>query len=133
MLEKSKRKSTQELRKFGLVMAGAFGLIGGFLWWKEAPAAIVLLSISAFFLLFGIVFPTALRPIEFVWMKIAMVMGAVMTRVLLSLVFVLAVTPIGILMRMFGKDSLQLKSTSKESYWLEADTDGTAARHDKPF
>ena len=114
-------------------MAGAFGMIAAFLWWKESSAALVLGSMSIAFLVPAIAFPKLLRPIEFVWMKFAMVMGAVMTRVILTIVFIIVVTPIGILMRTFGKDPMRLKKRSEDSYWIAADTEGTAARHDKPF
>lgn len=128
-----KPKTIKELRKFGYVMAGAFGLITLLLLYKEIQYFSLVAAIAGLFLLLAIGFPSVLRPIEYVWMKIAMVLGAIMTRVILTLVFVLAVTPIGLLMRAVGKDPLRLKKPGGSSYWLDADREGTAARPDKPF
>ena len=132
-LHADRPKTERELRKFGIVMAGAFAVVALILWVKSISYFPLAGAISALFLLLGIGLPMTLRPVEYVWMKIAMLIGAVMTRVILSAVFLLAVTPIGIVMRLVGKDPLRLKHTAKESYWIDADQDGTAARPDKPF
>lgn len=131
-MHNSTRKSKGELRKFGFVMTGALVLLSAWLWYKNAGYQYTL-GVAMFFLLSGLLVPTILRPIEFVWMKLALVLGAIMTRVILTLTFVLAVTPLGILMRLTGKDPLSLKDRDRSSYWIETDRAGTAARHDKPF
>ena len=77
----------KELRKFGLVMAGAFLLLAAYLWYREITNPGWIGSIGGAGLGPGLPAPIALAPIEFVWMKIAHVMGFVMTRVILTLVF----------------------------------------------
>lgn len=126
------RKTTVELRKFGFVMAGAFALLSAWLWYKESFYPYTL-GLAVFFAVSGLLVPTILRPVEFVWMKLALVLGAIMTRVILTLTFLLAVTPLGILMRLSGRDPMNLKARNRDSHWIEADRDGTAVRHDKPF
>ena len=93
-------KSPQELRKFGLVMMGAFGLLGALAWWKDGWTAPYLLGLAAFFGVMGLIAPRALRPIEKAWMKLALVLSAVMTRVILTLAFVLVITPFGLVLRL---------------------------------
>jgi hypothetical protein len=124
----------KELRKFGLVMAGAFLLLAAYLWYREITNPWWIGSIGGAFLGLGLLVPIALAPIEFVWMKIAHVMGFVMTRVILTLVFFLAITPTGLVFRLLGKDLLQKKIDPKaDTYWIPAEPDGPWTRPDKPF
>lgn len=126
------------LRKFGFVMAGAFAVIAAFLFWKSdyqvTSAVDVLAILSAFFLATGLVIPIALSPIEWAWMKLAHVMGFVMTRVLVTLVFFLAITPTGLIFKLLGKDLLDRKiDKGADSYWIAAEPDGPWTRGDKPY
>ncbi|NND70235.1 MAG: hypothetical protein HKN43_01520 [Rhodothermales bacterium] len=126
-------KSVPELRKFGVVMTGAFSVVAAIMWWKGVDYFSLVVAVAGLFLLLAVGFPSVLRPVEFVWMKIAVAIGAVMTRVILTIVFVFVVTPIGLLMRLSGKDPLRIKEIKTLSYWIDADREGTAARPDKPF
>jgi len=129
----------KDLRKFGLVMAGAFAALGAFLWWRGDFAFWPIISlffwgIGGVFLLVALLAPIVLSPLEWVWMKLAHVMGFVMTRVLLSLVYFVAVTPIGLVFRILRKDLLQRKfDANAESYWINAEDDGPWTRPDKPY
>jgi hypothetical protein len=110
--------SKADLRKFGLTMAGAFGLFGGIALWRGHGFYVYLLGASACFLVFGLVFPAVLRPVQKVWMTLALLMGWVMSRVILTLLFFIGVTPIGLFLRITGKDILDKKSgVKRDSYW----------------
>lgn len=124
----------RELRKFGWVMAGAFGLIGGVLWWRGGAAAPYLGGLSAFFLIMSLVAPMALGPIERVWMALAEKMGMVMTTVILTITYFVLMTPLGLVRRMLGHETLGLRpDPSKATYWIAVDPQGPAGRPDKPF
>jgi len=107
------------LRNFGLLMAGVLLIVGGWLWWKSAAtwpgeiAAAVLLAVT------GLAAPAILKPIYRIWMIFALILGWVMTRVVLTLVYYLVLTPIGLAGRFFGEHFLHLER-SKESatYWV---------------
>ncbi len=112
--------SKADLRKFGFTMAGAFGLFGGLAAWRLPAGGIYgyLLGAAAFFLIFGLVLPGALKPVQKVWMTLALLMGWVMSRVILVVVFFIVVTPIGLFLRLSGKDILDKRSgVKRESYW----------------
>ena len=108
------------LRSFGLLMACVLLLVGGWLWWKSAatwPWAAVSAALLA---AVGLAIPSFLKPIYKGWMILALIMGWVMTRVVLTLVYYLVLTPIGFLGRAFGEQFLQLKlkrSGETPSYW----------------
>ena len=107
----SKSTDKKELRSFGLIMAGMialiFGLIIPWLWSNALPLWPWI--VSSIFLISAIVVPVLLRPVFIVWMKIGHVLGWINTRLLLGIVFYLVIAPIGIVLRLMGKDPLNRK------------------------
>jgi hypothetical protein len=109
------------LRNFGLLMACVLLLVGGWLWWKSASAWPWVLGAAALLAAIGFVIPAALKPFYKGWMILAVMMGWVMTRVVLTLVYYFVLTPIAFLGRVFGEQFLQLKlkrSGKTTSYWV---------------
>ena len=67
-------------------------------------------------------------------MAFARVLGVVMTTVILTLTYFLAITPMGLLVRALGKDLLGMRGDpTVESYWVPVEPDGPASRPDKPY
>lgn len=126
--------SAEALRKYGFIMAGALGTLGAIAWWRGRAVAPWLLVAASLFLIVGLARPLWLGPVERVWMRLAEVLGFVMTRVVLTLTFFLVFTPIGLVRRFFRVDSLGLRhDPAKVSYWTPVDLDGPASRSDKPY
>ena len=116
---KNIKSGKTELRKFGITLGVFFTLIAGLFLWRNKPHYIYLFGLSAFFLFFGLFFPIVLKPIQKIWMAFALIMGSIMTRVILSVLFYLVITPISLLSRLSGKDFLDLKfDKSASSYWI---------------
>ena len=93
-------------------------IIAGFLFWKEKESFQIFLNIGAILCFFGVAIPVILKPIYWVWMIFATILGWVMTRVILSLLFFAIVTPIGLILRLFGKQFLELKwNRTNPTYW----------------
>ncbi len=134
--KKSPFKSSRELRKFGMVMFVPLAIIAGLLFWKKglAPQTYGAGGAAAFFLVFGLVVPRVLGPIEWAWMKFAGVLSYVMTRVILTMTFFFAMTPVGLLRRILTRDPMQLKKDpGAESYWVPVEEDGPGTRSDVPY
>lgn len=128
------RKSKRALRKFGVTMAVAFGLFALLFWWRDRSWWPYVAGVAGLFLVTGLLVPSALRPIEKGWMKVAELLGAVMTRVVLTIGFALAVTPVGLIMRLRRKNLLGLNfDRDAVSYWEPVEPDGPASRPDKPY
>jgi hypothetical protein len=128
------KETSRELRKFGITMACAFAIFGGLFLWRAKPVWPYLFVLAGFFLICGLLLPRVLAPIEWAWMKFASFIGQIMTRVILSITFYLVVTPIGLMMKMFGKNSLNRKfDKTAKSYWVPVDPDGPTSRPDKPY
>ena len=114
------QSSKADLRKFGYTLGIAFGLLGGYFLWRGKPFALYVLALAAIFLLFGFIAPILLKPVQKAWMMLALLMGWVMTRVILAIVFYLVITPIGLVLRLTGKDFMNRSFPGKEgSYWLD--------------
>ena len=127
-------KTSSELRRFGCVMAAAAGVVAALLWWRSRPAAPWFAVVAAAFLLTVLVRPAVLRPVERVWMRFAEILSAVMTRVILVLTFFLVITPLGVVMRLLGKDPLRLRpDPGAQSFWVPVPPDAPGTRPDKPF
>lgn len=119
-----KGKGNRELRIFGLTMAMVLAVIGGAFLLKGSPVYHYFFVISGLFLVFGLIFPALLMPVQGAWMKFAGGLGWVMTRAILILFYYLIFCPIGILARLFRKDFLDLKfERGKESYWIKMERD----------
>ncbi len=115
------KSGKKELRTFGLTIGAVLALIGAFLLWKHREGELVPFILSGVFVLSGLIFPVILKPFQKVWMGLAVILGWIMTRVILILVFYVIFVPIGVISRLFGKKFLDIgwKNTGKDTYWIE--------------
>ena len=115
---KNIKSKKSDLRNFGFIIGIVLLIISGILFWKEKESFQILLTFGVAFGILGITIPFILKPIYWVWMIFATILGWIMTRVILSLLFYIIITPIGLIPRFFGKQFLELRwDKSKESYW----------------
>ena len=115
---KAIKSDPAHLRKFGLTMGAAFAIFGGLFFWHDRAIAPYLFILAAAFLLLATLAPRALKPVQNVWMTLAIVLGWVMTRVLLIIVFFIGITPIAFIARVVRKRFLNLRfEPDRESYW----------------
>ena len=117
---KSIKGTKPELRKFGLTIVIFLLVIAGFLFWKQRPSFPYFAYIGGGFALLGLAAPIILKPIYKVWMSFAVVMGFVMTRVILTVLYFGMFTPIALLTKLLGKDLLdQRLDKNAASYWVQ--------------
>jgi len=117
-----------------MVMTIPLVLIAALLYWKGRPAAPYIAGVASFFILSGLVAPIILAPIERAWMAFANVLSIVMTFLILALTFFLVITPMGLFLRLIGKDLLDRKWNDKrDSFWSKVEVDGPSTRIDKPY
>ncbi|MCX6374808.1 MAG: SxtJ family membrane protein [Armatimonadetes bacterium] len=112
------RKRKKELREFGLTVGIAFVALGGILFGLKKPAYPYLFGVGTALILFGFIAPGFLGPVRRAWMGFSAAIGWVMTNIILSAAFYLIITPIGIALRLSGKELLDLRiDKSARSYW----------------
>jgi hypothetical protein len=109
----------RELRKFALVVGGVFGALGVLFWLRHKPTFLYLLAPGLVLMIFGGIWPRALKHVYIAWMALAFLLGFVVSNILLTLLFFLAITPIGLIARLFGRDFLSLKlDRTAPTYWV---------------
>ena len=130
--------SPRALRSFGLVVGGVFvGIAAVIAWrrgWEVGPLVLGLGGPGLLLMLLGLAAPAVLKPVFQVWMGIAVVLGTIMTRVLLTLVFVLLVIPIGLVLKLAGKDLLDRRlDRARTTYWRAKVYDDSPTRLERYF
>lgn len=126
MIDINWNPAAKDLRGFGWVMLIGFGLIGlaKAFWpfgWGLIPDREMGLGIVCFALLVGIPAVLAWRvvvPVYRAWMGVAWVVGKVMFPLTFAGFYYLVVFPVGLVVRLVGKDALSLKKKKVESYWV---------------
>ena len=97
------RLTTAEGRRFGLTVGLAFLALAAVAWWRgRIPAEVGFGTLGALLVLAGLVIPTRLGPVLRAWMGLAHAISKVTTPVFLGVVFYGVVTPVAMLMRLFG-------------------------------
>ena len=97
----------RDLRSFGLLVGGIFALIG--VWPAVVHGAdhrLWAVGLAALLIAPALIYPTSLKLVHKIWMKLGHALGWVNTRILLSVVFFGVVTPMGLIRRMLRKDSM---------------------------
>ena len=120
MIEEIKNINTdiKNIKKFGFLMGGVLIAISIISLWKELSYFQVIFVIGLSFILLGFIIPKILKPIYIIWMTFATILGWIMTRVILTVLFYLIVTPIGLIARIFGVKFLDLSwNKNVNSYW----------------
>jgi len=116
---KAIQSSPKELRKFGVTFAVVCAVVTGFLLYKNHPAAMYYLGAGVAFLFLALLLPLALKPLQICWMALAVVMGWVMTRVILSILFFIVITSMRCIGMVFRYRFLELKADpSATTYWI---------------
>ena len=107
-------------RSFGIVFFIVFLLIAIYPLINQGEIRIWSLIISFLFLFFGLLNSKILTPLNKLWFRFGLFLGKIISPIIMGAIFFLVVTPIGLLMRFFGKDVLNLKlNKKKSSYWIE--------------
>ena len=105
-------------RRFGLTIGAASWIIGGVRalighghleWWLAAGVVFAFLAI---------VWPDALAPLNRFWLKLGLALQKVVSPVVMTVLFISAIVPVGLVLRLCGKDLLRLRRTPNvATYW----------------
>ena len=105
-------------KKFGILFFIVFLIISLWPLLNNGQVRYWSLIISSIFLVSAFLFPKPLKPLNKVWIKFGETLGRIIAPIVMSLVFFIVLTPIGIILKIFGNDVLRLKSSKKKTYWL---------------
>ena len=117
-MEKEKIKIGSN-RSFGIVFFIVFFLIAIYPLIKGNDLRLWSLFLSFIFLFLGLINSKILQPLNILWFKFGIFLGKIISPIIMGIIFYLVVTPIGLIMRILGKDLLKLKFNNEKSYWIE--------------
>ena len=106
-------------KSFGIVFFTVFLIIAIWPLFNGYEIRYWSLIISIVFLLLGILNSKILTPLNKIWFKIGILLGNVISPIVMSIIFFLVVTPTSFIMKILGKDLLNLKKNTKNSYWIK--------------
>ena len=132
---KNIKSGKRELRKFGLTMGIVLAISGGFTCWRGKDFCLYLFISSILFVFLGLVIPSLLRLFYKFWMSLAVLMSWLMTRIILSILFYLCITPMGLLAKLCNKDFLgrRFDKNSSSSYWIPKEKIKDKTFYEKQF
>ena|SRR5258706_1134690 len=123
--------SVHDLRKFGVTVGIVFCALGFWFFLRHKPYYWPVLATGVPLLALGVILPRSLKWIYAGWMALAMVLGATVSTILLTALFYLVVTPIGLMARVVGKDFLSRKlEANAMSYWILRDASKPKLKHE---
>lgn len=114
-------------RSFGLVFAAVFGIVAGWPMIDGAEPSLWALAVAGGFLGTAFIAPVLLRPLNLLWFKFGQALHRVTSPLIMGLLFFTTITPMALLMRLFGKDPLNRRfDAAAESYWIHRQPPGPA-------
>lgn len=106
-------------RSFGIVFFIVFLLISIWPLINEQNIRVWSLVVAIIFLTLGLLNSNILTPLNFVWIKFGEKLGVIIAPLILGLIYFIVVTPIGLFMRLIGKDLLKINFSSSDTYWVK--------------
>ena len=108
-------------RSFGIVFFIVFLIIGLYPIINNENFRVWSIIISLIFLSLGLINSKLLNPLNKLWFKFGILLGKIVSPIIMAIIFFFVVTPIGIVMKIFKKDLLNLKFNNEKTYWLKKD------------
>lgn len=103
----SQQSSTKDLRQFGLLVGGVFAVIG--LWpvvFRSESPRLWAMILGSLLVVLGAIAPQSLKQVHKGWMKVGHILGSINTKIILGIIYYLLITPMGLAMRLMGKDPM---------------------------
>ena len=106
-------------KSFGLVFFIFFLIIAIYPLINSEGIRLWALILSLIFLILGLFNSPILSPLNLIWFKFGIFLGKIVSPFIMGVIFFLVVTPTGLIMRLLGKDLLNLKYNNNKSYWIK--------------
>ncbi len=106
-------------RSFGVLFCIVFAIIAVWPIMYDGSLRIWPIPISFIFLVLGLLNSKLLSPLNLVWVKFGEFLGRIIAPIVMAIIYFVIVTPIGLFMRLIGKDLLNIKFLKNNSYWIK--------------
>ena len=104
---------------FGILFFIVFALIAFWPFLSGEKIRLWAVLLSFIFLILGVLNSQLLTPLKKIWIKIGIILGKIIAPLVMALIYFIIITPISILIKIFGKDILNMKFDSSKSYWIK--------------
>ena len=108
-------------RSFGILFSIVFAAIAFWPLLNLGEIRVWSVIVSSIFLLLGLINSKLLYPLNLIWVKFGELIGKIVAPLVMALIFFLILTPIGIFLRLIGKDLLNIKLNNNKTYWIKRD------------
>ena len=115
----SKNIKISSNRNFGVVFFIFFMIISLFPLFKDGNVRVWALVVAIIFLILGLLNKKVLTPLNKIWFKFGILLGSFVSPIVIGVVFFAIVTPTSLIMKVFGKNLLNLRKDNKKTYWIE--------------
>ena len=116
-------------RNFGIVFAIVFLIISLWPLLNQNEIRFWSLIVSIIFLTLGLINSKLLLPLNKIWFKFGIFLGNFIAPIIMGVIYFFVVTPTGLIMKMLGKDLLNLKKSNKDSYWIKKDNSNSSLKN----
>ena len=106
-------------RSFGILFSIVFAIIAFWPIINGNPLRLWLIPVSVIFLVLGLLNSKLLNPLNVVWVKFGELLGRLIAPIVMALIYFIIITPIGLFMRLIGKDLLNIKFSQANTYWIK--------------
>ena len=106
-------------RSFGILFSIVFAIIAFWPTINGNPLRLWSIPISVIFLVLGLINSKLLNPLNIVWVKFGELLGRIVAPIVMAIIYFIIVTPIGLFMRLIGKDLLNIKFSKSNTYWIK--------------
>ena len=116
-------------RNFGIVFAIVFLIISLWPLFSQNEVRSWSLIVSIIFLTLGLTNSKLLSPLNKIWFKFGIFLGNFIAPIVMGIIYFFVVTPTGLIMKMLGKDLLNLKKSNKDSYWIKKNNSNSSLKN----
>ena len=106
-------------RSFGLLFFIVFIIIGLWPLKNDLELNYIFIGISIIFLILGLMNSKILTPFNKIWVKFGELLGRIIAPIVMAIIYFFILTPISLILKIFGKDLLNLKFSKEKSYWTK--------------
>ena len=111
-------KSISSNKSFGIVFFVVFLIVALYPLLENESVRLWSIILSAIFLILGMLDSKFLTPLNKIWFKFGILLGSIVSPIVMGVVFFAIVTPTSIIMKVLGKNLLNLKKDDKKTYWI---------------
>ena len=110
-------------KSFGILFFVVFTLIGIWPLINENPIRLWAIILGLFFLITSLIKPSLLKNLNIYWIKFGEILGKFISPIVMMIIFFLLITPLSFILKIFGKDMLNIKYNNFKTYWIKRKKD----------